>query len=99
MVLNLSNKENYYFHSLEGAEYYAAPHIGRVRDTFVIQSEDLTLNIGYYINGAGIHLYRVRTGGDLLMVKNVGEQALAIWRGETRACLQPGDQMVMNVGK
>lgn len=100
VLLVLSNFDAYYFHSMyarfKGAEepvdYWAMPHIGMYKDSFVITNDKNEVDLRYFPNEGYIQFYIEETGDMPFYIENIGNQTLYVMAKVGIMELEPGQR-------
>lgn len=107
VLLVLSDFDEYYFHSLCAKdengnikEYTAFPNVGMFQDSYLIQTDDDTIDIRYYPHYKNIEFYTAlyvdpetcETHKLPLYAENIGSSTLHIKKGSSIYRLDPGER-------
>ena len=104
ILVCFSNFDDVMFHSFycmekEGTkpvEHFAIPHTGTFRDSFIIRSNEVGVDIRYYWNWGINKFYMVETKGMPLWFENVGDRPIYMRLDEERELhLRPGERRQM----
>lgn len=100
VLLVISDCDEYYFHSLYyksvGAEtnlsYTVFPHTGMTRDSFLIESEDATIDIRYIVESEKLIFYSEDTDDKPFYIENIGDDTLYARTSKGLFQLNPGER-------
>ena len=97
LLLELSGADvdSFYFHSFRHGEieqYETYRHYGTFQDSFLILADRLDIRYFAYPNQA-IRLYKCKTNGMPLMIRNVGTKAITVKQGENQYIISGGESL------
>lgn len=100
VLLVLSDHDEYYFHSLffretknsELCNYCGYSHVGMVQDSYLIEAEEVRIDLRYFPHFKNIEFYSEDTDGKPLYLKNIGTSALFVKTSKGMIKLAPGDR-------
>ena len=100
VLLVISNFNEYYFNSLyykpnaagEKLSYKGVPHIGMFQDSFLIRSEDSSIDLRYFPHFENIEFYLEHTDGKRFYIQNIGDCTLYARTSKGYIKLNPGER-------
>lgn len=100
VLLVISNFDNYYFHSLycvkqEGEDCincHGSAHIGTFQDSFLVLSEDYSIDLRYFPHFQYIEFYSEDTDGIPFFIENIGSTIIYAETSEGTIKLSPGER-------
>ena len=99
VTLQLSDRDDYYFHALvcagEQDDCKVMPHVGTSQDSFLIWSGDGEMNLRYFPHWRNIEFYCIDTDDRPFFVQNVGDRTLYVTyelASRRYIVLHPGDR-------
>lgn len=102
VLLVLSNFSEFYFHSLcyvpvnvedgKRAEYSGYPHIGTFQDSYLIQTDDYSIDLRYFPHYQNVEFYSEDTDGNPLFLENIGDVVLYAKTSAGLIKLAPGER-------
>ncbi|MBE5858514.1 MAG: hypothetical protein E7301_00085 [Butyrivibrio sp.] len=102
VLLVLANFSDYYFHSLfyvpkdsesgERMEYTGWPHVGTFQDSYLISTEDHSVDLRYFPHFQNIEFYSEDTDGCPFFIENIGDTVIYARTHAGNIRLAPGDR-------